>query len=152
MGVGGKGRKGNTVKSQQNKNTNVTVISNPKTGAARSACARVWRHSAQSWEEETLWLVPSLAVLWVEGRLNVRPQVGLEGGAGDSRLGVQVGHLGGMGVGRSMAGSLLWRRRDPGTVADAATAGLSVKSSSKHTNWTWVIIYFGYHNLKKHIG
>jgi len=88
----------------------------------------------------------------VEGRLNVRPQVGLEGGAGDSRLGVQVGHLGGMGVGRSMAGSLLWRRRDPGTVADAATAGLSVKSSSKHTNWTWVIIYFGYHNLKKHIG
>lgn len=52
------------------------------------------------------------------------------GDAGDSRLGVPVGVLGGMGVVRSMAGSLLWLRCDPGTTADAATADLSLKSSA----------------------
>lgn len=35
-----------------------------------------------------------------------------------------------MGAVRSMAGSLLWLHRDPGTTADAATAGLSAKSSA----------------------
>lgn len=52
-----------------------------------------------------------------------------------------MGVPGGMGVVRSMAGSLLWLRRDPGTTAGAATAGLSVKSSSKHKNWTSVSHY-----------
>lgn len=66
----------------------------------------------------------------MSGRWNVRPPVVLEGGAGDSRLGVRVGVLEGMGVVRSMAGSLLWLRRDPGTTADVATAGLSLKSSA----------------------
>lgn len=64
------------------------------------------------------------------GRWNVRPPAGPEGGAGGSRSGVPVGVLGGTGVVRSMAGSLLWLRCDPGTTADAATAGLSVKSSA----------------------
>lgn len=50
---------------------------------------------------------------------------------------MRAGVLGGMGVVRSMAGSLLWLRCDPGTTADAVTAGLSLKSSSEHTNWTW---------------
>lgn len=127
---GGGERKGNSKKSTKQKHKCHSVISNPKTGAARSVCARVWRHSAQSWEEETLWLVPSLAVLWVEGRWNVRPPVGLEEGAGGSRSGVQVGLPGGTGGGRSTAGSLLWLRRDPGTIADVATAGLSAKSSA----------------------
>lgn len=62
---------------------------------------------------------------------------------GDSRLGVQAGVLGGMGVVRSMAGSRLWLRCDPGTTADAVTAGLSLKSSSEHTNWTWIKIQYG---------
>lgn len=52
-------------KSTKRKHKCPSVISNPKTGAARSVCVRVWCHSAQSWEEETLWLVPSLAVLWM---------------------------------------------------------------------------------------
>lgn len=56
------GRKGNSKKSTKQKHECPSVISNPKTGAARSACARVWRHSAHSCEEETLWLVPSLIV------------------------------------------------------------------------------------------
>lgn len=43
-----------------------------------------------------------------------------------------MGVLGGMGVVRSMAGSLLWLRCDLGTTADAVTAGLSVRSSLKH--------------------
>lgn len=66
----------------------------------------------------------------MKGRWNVRPPADLEEGAGDSRLGVQVGVLEGTGVARSTAGSLLWLRCDPGTTADAATAGLSVKSSA----------------------
>lgn len=89
----------------------------------------MWRHSAQSREEETLWLVPSLAELWIQGRWNVRPPADPEGGAWDSRLEVRVGALEDTGVVRSTAGSLPSLRCDPGTTADAATVGLSVKSS-----------------------
>lgn len=64
------------------------------------------------------------------GRWNVRRPACLVEDAGDSRSGVRVEVPGGTGVVRSMAGSLLWLRRDPGTTADAATAGLSVKSSA----------------------
>lgn len=43
---------------------------------------------------------------------------------------MRAGVLGDMGAVRSMAGSLLSLRCDPGTTADAARAGLSVKSSA----------------------
>lgn len=66
----------------------------------------------------------------MQGRWNVRPPADPEADAGDSRLGVQVGVLGGTGGVRSTAGSLLWLRCDPGTTVDAATAGLCVKSSA----------------------
>lgn len=85
----------------------MSLCHNPKTGAARSACTRVWHHSAHSCEEETLWLVPSLAALQMWGRWNVRPPAGPEEGAEDSRLEVPAGVPGGTGVVRSRAGSLL---------------------------------------------
>lgn len=90
----------------------------------------MWRHSAQRRGEETLRLVPSPLTLWIPGRRNVRRPDVPGVGAGGSRLGVQVGAPADMGVVRSMAGSLLWLRCDPGTTADAAAAGLCVKSSA----------------------
>lgn len=44
---------------------------------------------------------------------------------------MRAGVLGDMGAVRSTAGSLLSLRCDPGTTADAARAGLFVKSSFK---------------------
>lgn len=75
--------------------------------------------------------VSSLAPLWMQRGWNVRQPAGQEGGAGDSRLEVPVGVLEGTGGVRSMAGSLLWLRHDLGTIADAAAAGLSGRSSLK---------------------
>lgn len=63
---------------------------------------------------------------------NVRLPAGLVEDAGDSRSEVPVGVLVGMGVVRSRAGSLLWVHCDLGTTADAATADLFARSSSKH--------------------
>lgn len=119
------------IKSKQKwKHECPAVVIYPKLGAEKTVCARMRRHSAQSWGEETLWLVPSLAALWVLGRWNVRQPAAPAVDAGGSRLGVQVGVLVDMGVVRSMAGSLLWQRRDPDTTADVATAGLCVKNSA----------------------
>lgn len=70
----------------------------------------------------------------MQGRWNVRLPGDLGAGAGDSRLVVRVEVLGDMGVVHNMAGSLLWLHCGLGTTADAATAGLSVKSSLKHKN------------------
>lgn len=140
------GRNRNTVKSQQKKKTKhkcPAVVINPKTRAARSACARMWWHSAQSWEE-TLWLVPSLEVLWIQGRWNVRPPVDPEVDAGGSRLGVPVGVLGDMGVVRNRAGSLLWLRRAPGTTADVAIVGLCVKNSAGTVHTGKASLHYGH--------
>lgn len=72
------------------------------------------------------------------GRRNVRRPVDPEVDEEDSRLGVQVEAPGGTDVVRSTAGSPLWLRCGPGTTADAAKAGLSVKSSLKNTNDTFI--------------
>lgn len=134
------GRKGETVKIQ-NKNTNVPLsLEIPrlelqdqpalKCGVAQHRTAkmrpcgfsRLWRH----WGCRLWW--------------NVRLPAGQGGDAGDSRLEVPVGVPGGMGVVRSMAGSLLWLRRGLGTTADAATAGLSVRSSLKEKSRHLLVI------------
>lgn len=91
---------------------------------------RRWSVASLSAEEETLWLLRSLAWLWMWGGWNVRLPVGLEGGAGGSRSEGRGEAPGRTGAVRSTAGSPLWLRRDPGTTAGAATACLSVKSSA----------------------
>lgn len=72
--------------------------------------------------------------MWGGGRWNVRPPAGLEEGAEDSRSEAPAGVLGGTGVVRSTAGSLLWLHCDLGTTADAVAAGLSARSSSEHNS------------------
>lgn len=50
----------------------------------------------------------------------------------------------GMGVVRSMAGSLLWLHCDPGTTADVATAGLSVKNSAGSVHTGKASLHYGH--------
>lgn len=49
----GEGGRNTTVKSKL-KTKRPTVVIDPKTGAVRSVCARMWHHPAQRWEEKTL--------------------------------------------------------------------------------------------------
>lgn len=78
------------------------------------------------------------------GRRNVRRPVDPEGGEEDSRSGVQVEVPGGTGVVRSTAGSPLWLRCGLGTTADAATAGLSVKSSAGTVHTGKASLHYGH--------
>lgn len=128
------GRKGNTVKSQQNKDTNVprsSVI--PRRAAEGSAleCGVTQRRRRNP-------VAPLLSGVVVDvGRVECQTASRPGGGC----RGLQVWGAGGgapgrTGAVRSTAGSPLWLRRDPGTTAGAATACLSVKSSSKQTTWT----------------